>query len=44
MNNADISVKLGELWRAMTVEQKQPFYDQAAKIKEKHKKDNPGKA
>lgn len=41
MNNADISVRLGERWKAMTPAQKQPFYDEAAKIKAEHKMKHP---
>ena len=43
MNNADISVRLGEKWKAMTPQQKQPFYEEAAKIKADHKLKHPGK-
>uniref|UniRef100_H2YCM0 Sex-determining region Y protein n=1 Tax=Ciona savignyi TaxID=51511 RepID=H2YCM0_CIOSA len=42
LNNADISVRLGERWNAMTSTQKQPYYDQAEKIKQDHKKMHPG--
>jgi len=41
MNNADISVRLGEKWKAMTPQQKQPFYEEAAKIKADHKLKHP---
>nr|XP_026689798.1 transcription factor protein isoform X2 [Ciona intestinalis] len=41
LNNADISVRLGERWNSMTAAQKQPYYDQADKIKADHKKEHP---
>ena len=43
MNNADISVRLGEIWKGMTHVQKQPYYDEAAKIKAEHKLKHPGR-
>ncbi|XP_039264109.2 uncharacterized protein LOC120339935 [Styela clava] len=41
MTNADISVMLGERWSSMRPEEKQPYYDEADKIKHQHKKDFP---
>ena len=42
MKNAEISIHLGERWKNMTPAQKQPFYDEAAKIKMEHKIKHPG--
>jgi transcription factor SOX len=42
-NNADVSVKLGERWQALTEEDKRPFYDEATKIKVLHNEQFPGK-
>nr|XP_006815472.1 PREDICTED: uncharacterized protein LOC102805802 [Saccoglossus kowalevskii] len=41
-NNAEISVKLGEVWHRMTDLQKKPYYEESQKIKDQHKKDHPG--
>jgi len=41
MKNAEISIHLGERWKNMTPAQKQPFYDEAAKIKMEHKIKHP---
>lgn len=41
-NNAEISVKLGQVWNELTNDEKKPFYDEADRIKTKHKLDNPG--
>ncbi|NXD76346.1 SOX30 factor, partial [Halcyon senegalensis] len=41
-NNADISVQLGLEWSKLTEEQKQPYYDEALKIKQKHREEFPG--
>ncbi|XP_038071304.1 transcription factor SOX-5-like isoform X2 [Patiria miniata] len=41
-NNADISIQLGQSWNALTLEQKQPFYDEAEKLKKLHRQENPG--
>ncbi|ESO98398.1 hypothetical protein LOTGIDRAFT_80376, partial [Lottia gigantea] len=39
--NAEISVKLGQVWNEMTSEEKKPFYAEADQIKNQHKKDHP---
>ncbi|XP_030360725.1 transcription factor SOX-30 [Strigops habroptila] len=41
-NNADISVQLGLEWSKLTEEQKQPYYDEAHKIKQRHREEFPG--
>ncbi|KAF6029665.1 SOX30 [Bugula neritina] len=41
-NNAEISVKLGQVWNELTNDEKKPFYEEAERIKTKHKLDNPG--
>ncbi|NXP70677.1 SOX30 factor, partial [Ramphastos sulfuratus] len=41
-NNAEISVQLGLEWSKLTEEQKQPYYDEAHKIKRKHTEEFPG--
>ncbi|NXR11373.1 SOX30 factor, partial [Semnornis frantzii] len=41
-NNAEISVQLGLEWSKLTEEQKQPYYDEAHKIKQKHTEEFPG--
>ncbi|NXL31744.1 SOX30 factor, partial [Glaucidium brasilianum] len=35
-SNTEISIRLGLEWNKLTEEQKQPYYDEAQKIKEKH--------
>ncbi|XP_062463497.1 transcription factor SOX-30 isoform X1 [Pezoporus occidentalis] len=40
-NNADISVQLGLEWSKLTEEQKQPYYDEAHKIKQRHREEFP---
>jgi len=40
--NSEISMKLGDLWNQMTHEEKQPFYEEAKLIKDKHKEQFPG--
>ncbi|KFZ62605.1 Transcription factor SOX-30, partial [Podiceps cristatus] len=42
-NNAEISVQLGLEWSKLTEEQKQPYYDEAHKIKQRHREEFPGK-
>lgn len=42
-NNADISIQLGLEWSKLTEEQKQPYYDEAHKIKQRHREEFPGK-
>lgn len=42
LTNADISVMLGEKWSKMTLEEKQPYFDEADLIKEQHRRDHPG--
>ncbi|NXN39098.1 SOX30 factor, partial [Rhinoptilus africanus] len=41
-SNAEISVQLGLEWSKLTEEQKQPYYDEAHKIKQKHSEAFPG--
>ncbi|NWU63727.1 SOX30 factor, partial [Pterocles burchelli] len=41
-SNAKISVQLGLEWSKLTEEQKQPYYDEAHKIKQKHREEFPG--
>ncbi|XP_064243919.1 transcription factor SOX-30 [Passer domesticus] len=41
-NNAEISVQLGLEWSKLTEEQKQPYYEEANKIKLKHREEFPG--
>ncbi|NXW54151.1 SOX30 factor, partial [Eurystomus gularis] len=41
-NNAEISVQLGLEWSKLTEEQKQPYYAEAQKIKQKHREEFPG--
>ncbi|KAM6150411.1 transcription factor SOX-30 [Erethizon dorsatum] len=41
-NNAEISVQLGLEWNKLTEEQKKPYYDEAQKIKKKHREEFPG--
>ncbi|XP_069724978.1 transcription factor SOX-30 [Phaenicophaeus curvirostris] len=41
-NNAEISVHLGREWNKLTEEQKQPYYEEAYRIKKKHSEEFPG--
>ncbi|NXJ74273.1 SOX30 factor, partial [Trogon melanurus] len=41
-NNAEISVQLGLEWSKLTEKQKQPYYDEARKIKQRHREEFPG--
>lgn len=36
-NNAEISVKLGEIWNELSSEQQKPYFDEATRLKEHHK-------
>ncbi|NWU93050.1 SOX30 factor, partial [Upupa epops] len=40
-NNTQISVQLGLEWSKLTEEQKQPYYDEALKIKQRHREEFP---
>lgn len=40
-NNAEISVKLGEIWNDLSSGQQKPYFDEAARLKEKHKIEYP---
>ncbi|NWX45443.1 SOX30 factor, partial [Steatornis caripensis] len=40
-NNAEISVQLGLEWSKLTEEQKKPYYDEAQKIKQRHREEFP---
>lgn len=42
-NNAEISVQLGLEWSKLTEDQKQPYYEEANKIKLRHREEFPGK-
>ena len=41
-SNAEVSVKLGELWTQLPKEEKQKFYLDAERVKAKHRQDFPG--
>ncbi|XP_010124353.1 PREDICTED: transcription factor SOX-30, partial [Chlamydotis macqueenii] len=41
-NNTEISVQLGLEWSKLTEEQKQPYYEEAQKIKQRHREEFPG--
>lgn len=41
-SNAEISVKLGEVWSKLPREEKQKFYMEAERVKAKHRQDFPG--
>ena len=40
-NNAEISVKLGEIWNDLSTEQQRPYFDEASLLKEKHRTEHP---
>ena len=40
-NNAEISVKLGEIWNELSSEQQKPYFDEATRLKERHKVQHP---
>ena len=40
-NNAEISVKLGEIWNELSTEQQRPYFDEASQLKEKHRTEHP---
>lgn len=40
-NNAEISVKLGEIWNELSTEQQRPYFDEATRLKEKHRTEHP---
>jgi len=42
MHNAEISKHLGQLWRQMSDEQRQPFVDEAERLKLLHVQEFPG--
>ncbi|NXO32928.1 SOX30 factor, partial [Cisticola juncidis] len=41
-NNAEISIQLGVEWSKLTEEQKQPYYEEAHRIKLRHREEFPG--
>ncbi|XP_033633082.1 uncharacterized protein LOC117294683 [Asterias rubens] len=41
-NNADISIRLGQAWNALTHVQKDPFYREAEELKKQHREEHPG--
>ncbi|KAJ7406179.1 hypothetical protein WISP_135318 [Willisornis vidua] len=43
-SNAEISVQLGLEWSKLTEEQKQPYYEEANKIKLRHREEFPGES
>lgn len=40
-NNAEISVKLGEIWNELSTEQQRPYFDEASRLKEQHRTEHP---
>lgn len=40
--NAEISVRLGQIWSGLSEDQKKPFYDESERIKRQHKMEYPG--
>ena len=42
MTNADISVRLGNMWNDLDYDVKQGFFDEANRLKLQHRKDHPG--
>lgn len=40
--NSDISVTLGQVWAALSSEDKKQYYEAAERIKQKHRQDFPG--
>ncbi|CAF0931833.1 unnamed protein product [Rotaria sordida] len=41
VNNAQLSKKLGQLWKSLPQEKRQPFIEEAERIREQHKRDYP---
>lgn len=41
-NNSEISVRLGTCWNDLNVDEKKPYYAEAERIKNQHKRDFPG--
>lgn len=41
-SNAEISVKLGELWSHLAKNEKQKYYMEAERVKARHRQDFPG--
>ena len=42
-SNKLVSQRLGEIWKKMSMEDKQPYYREADRIKRQHRKDYPGR-
>ncbi|XP_032234043.2 uncharacterized protein LOC116616190 [Nematostella vectensis] len=40
-NNAEISIRLGEIWNDLSSEQQKPYFDEATRLKDKHKAEHP---
>ncbi|KAJ7377045.1 Transcription factor SOX-30 [Desmophyllum pertusum] len=40
-NNAEISVKLGEIWNELSTEQQRPYFEDASRLKEQHRAQHP---
>ena len=40
-SNAEISVRLGHIWNGLPNSEQKPYFDEANKLKEKHKHENP---
>ena len=41
--NAEISVRLGQVWNELNDDLKKPFYDEAERLKNLHRKNYPGR-
>lgn len=42
INNAEVSKALGAAWRKLSEEDKEPYVEEARRLTEQHKMDNPG--